>query len=221
LGFRYEGTNWEGIEWRTVGAITTIGQQIEQIRPGPNTYPTDGTVASRLHDQTNPRSDHRPNGSGNVLAIDFGGPTGWIFDTCELIRLSQDPRVKYMIHNLRMFSSYAKPGYPPFTWRPYSGASPHRTHAHLSVVGDSRNEQTYPWTITEDDVPQFTEEEAEQLRKLVAGLESKDSSGWGFATQGVDLIRRERQLPLHEPETSGGDVLKRGDIVQLGNPASD
>lgn len=72
----------------------------------------------------------------------------------------------------------------------------------------------------EDDMPQFTEEEAEELRELVAGLKARDSSGWGLATNGVDLIRKERQLPLHEPEPAGRDVLKRGDIVQLGNPPS-
>jgi hypothetical protein len=220
MAFRYTGVNWEGRFWRTVGAITTLGQQIEQLRPG--SYPVDGTVASKAHDVVSPNSDHRPDWDvpGNVRAIDFGGPAGFIDDTVEAIRVSRDPRVRYVIHDRRMFSSYPKPGYPPFTWRPYTGPAPHSSHAHVSVVDDVRGESTVPWDL-EDDVPQFTEEEAEQLRKLVAGLESKDSSGWGFATQGVDLIRRERQLPLHEPETSGGDVLKRGDIVQLGNPASD
>jgi hypothetical protein len=128
-----------------------------------------------------------------------------------------------------MYSSYPKGEYAPFEIRPYNGPSPHRTHAHLSVVSDSRGEQTHPW-ILEDDVPQFTPEEEAQLRALLEhadnlvgigrGLEAKDSSGWGLATNGVDLIRKERATPLHDPPAPISDVLKRGDIVQLGNPPS-
>jgi hypothetical protein len=109
-------------------------------------YPTDGTVASKGHDQASPLSDHRPDYRGNVRAIDFGGPAEYVDSTIEAIRLSKDLRVKYVIHDRRMFSSYPTPGYPPFTWRPYSGASPHATHAHLSVL-TATGEQTQPWSI--------------------------------------------------------------------------
>lgn len=219
--FRYEGINWEGRSWQTVPAITTLGRQIEQVRPGPPTYPVDGTVASRRHDQMSPTSDHRPDADGDVHAIDFGGPTGWIAETVEAIRVSEDVRLRYVIFDGRMYSVYPKSGYDPFEWRPYLGPSPHRTHAHLSVRRDPEFANIDdPW-ILEEDLPQFTEEEAEQLRNLVAGLTAKDSSGWGFATNGVELIRKERRFPLHPNDGPGEEVLRRGDIVQLGNPASD
>ena len=83
-------------------------------------------------------------------------------------------------------------------------------------------------TFEEDDMPQFTPEEEAKLRALLEhaddlvgvgrGIDSKDSSGWGFATQGIDVIRKERRMPLHDPPTPEDEVLKRGDIVQLGNP---
>jgi hypothetical protein len=73
-----------------------------------------------------------------------------------------------------------------------------------------------------DDVPQFTEEEATQLKNLVAALKSHTppSSGWGLGTAAVELIRKEREYPLHDPPAPISDVLKRGDVVQLGNPPS-
>jgi hypothetical protein len=188
VAFRYAGVNWEGRPWRTATAITTLGKQIERLRRG--TYPVDGTVASKAHDFANPNSDHRPDEGGVVRAIDWGGDAELLAEMAEAIRLSKDSRVKYVIHRRRLFSSYPKHGYAPFVWRPYSG-TPHATHVHLSVVSGPLSEDSKPWTL-EEDVPQFTEEEAEQLRNLVAGLTAKGSSGWGLATQGTDLIRKER-----------------------------
>lgn len=142
--FRYQGTNWEGIRWRTAPAITTLGEQITAAYP--QRQPQDGTVASRIHDQVSPRSDHRPDGEGVVRAIDWGGPD--LYDIAEQIRLSQDRRVRYLIHNGQMFSSYEKPGYPPYTWRPYSGSNQHATHVHVSTWAAYDND-TRQWQISE------------------------------------------------------------------------
>ncbi len=201
MAFRYEGVNWEDRPWRTVAAITTLGQQIEQIRPG--RYPVDGTVSSRLHDFNNPRSDHRPDTDGLVHAtIDFGGDPDFIAETVEAMRVSRDPRIKYVIYSRRMYSSYPKFGHDPYEWRPYSGSNPHATHAHVSVVSGTLAEDPRPWQITEDEVPQFTPKEEAAIRALLEhednlvglgrGLDSKESTGWGLATQGTDLIRKER-----------------------------
>ncbi len=149
--FRYVGRNWAGRWFRTTGAITTLGHQIEHSRPG--TYATDGTVADRRHDQINPDSDHSPDNDGNVRALDWGGPLDFLADTTEAIRRSRDPRTLYVIHDRRMYSSYSAHGYAPYTWRPYRGVNGHLTHAHLSVVSDHRGEQTQPWTITLEQEP--------------------------------------------------------------------
>ena len=55
------------------------------------------------------------------------------------------------------------------------------------------------WPEVEDDVPQFTDEEAQVLKDIVASLTNganPPSSGF-FAEQAVKLIRRERDKPLH------------------------
>jgi hypothetical protein len=201
MAFRYTGTNWAGIKWRTVGGITTLGQQIEQLRPG--THPADGTVASRRHDQINPRSDHSPD-DGDVRAIDIGHNN---FETleewAEQIRQSRDDRVKYVILGSVMFSSYSKGYIEAWTWRPYSG--PYHWHMHVSLVSDGRCESTRPWQL-EDDVAQFTDAEATALKAMVANMRAENSTP-AYVTETIKLIRKERSLPLHAPESADVDDL--------------
>lgn len=67
----------------------------------------------------------------------------------EQLRKGRDPRVKYVIWNARMFSSYPKDPWDRWEWRPYSGPNMHRGHIHVSVVADSRADDRSEWTIGE------------------------------------------------------------------------
>lgn len=103
---------------------------------------TDGYEGDRAHcpnaDGTGD-SDHCPNIIHNderiVTAFDA---TQDLANGCDMesvtegIRLSRDPRVKYVIWNRRIFSSTVS----PWIWRAYSGENPHTTHAHFSVLND-------------------------------------------------------------------------------------
>jgi hypothetical protein len=97
----------------------------------------DGTIGDLAHKAR--KSDHNPNHRGVVCAIDIthdpenGCDAGKL---AESLRLSRDPRIKYVIWNSRIFSSLVK----PWEWREYAGA-PHKEHVHISV-----NDVT-PWTI--------------------------------------------------------------------------
>ena len=142
--FNYQGTNWEGRDFRVVVSLRVLGQQLTAADP--TRYPVDGTVASLPHDQQNPKSDHRPDSRGWVRAIDWGGPDDLRAAQCEALRQSRDERIKYVINKDRMFSSYAAHGYEPFTWRPYSG-TPHDHHSHLSTVSTGREQIPDPWHI--------------------------------------------------------------------------
>ncbi len=148
MAFRYSGTNWAGIDWHTAAPITKLGSQIETLRPG--TLPVDGTVASRGHDLANPSSDHKPQ-NGIVRAIDFGGDRDELVAWSDSIRLSKDSRLKYMIYDGQICSSYWRDGIEPFTWRRYSGSSPHSHHVHLSSMAASDNDLS-PWQLEEPDM---------------------------------------------------------------------
>ncbi len=139
--FRISGVNWEGRPWRVSAAIEQLIDQVEAVWD--TRHPADGTVASRGHDRGNPRSDHRPARQppqGVVRAVDIGET---VEDRGELlaeaIRLSRDRRVRYVIHEGRLFSSYDHRNGPPYMWRRYTGANPHLNHVHVSVLrrGDS------------------------------------------------------------------------------------
>ena len=51
----------------------------------------------------------------------------------EAIRLTRDPRVKYIIWNKRICSFKSVAGKQPWAWRRYTGKNPHTEHVHISV----------------------------------------------------------------------------------------
>lgn len=64
----------------------------------------------------------------------------------ESLRLSRDRRLKLVIFNRRIFSSYDHADGPPFAWRPYGGDDPHTGHAHIERT-DSNRDDLSPWSI--------------------------------------------------------------------------
>lgn len=148
MTFRTSGTAWDGQPWHLAPALVTFVHQIEAIRPG--THPADGTVAGKGHDAGNPNSDHTvwpKTGPGVVYAADVGETQPALIDEWwDRIRISRDSRCKYAIHDTRMFSSYPVSGYAAFTWRPYRGPNPHKSHGHLSVHHDNA-EDPRAWAL--------------------------------------------------------------------------
>jgi hypothetical protein len=114
-------------------------------------YPTghaaDGTVAGQGHYLNSPKSDHTPDKVGDVRAGDIGEVVeDDAFVVAEAIRLSKDPRLKYVIHERRMYSSYNHPNGPPYEWRSYSGSNPHSSHVHVSVYRINQTDNS-TWDI--------------------------------------------------------------------------
>ncbi len=183
--FRYSGQNWEGRYWRTAPAITTLGKQIELIRP--ESYPTDGTVASKAHDKASPTSDHRPDKTGVVRAIDAGGTHGFLTKLTNDLAAGRDPRLRYMIFNGRILRSYRKLFRRPWQWYRYTGKSPHKTHGHVSSVSTAVANNAEAWAL-----PSFEleEEDVEVLKNgdrghIVARMQ-KGINGW-IATHAPNL----------------------------------
>lgn len=125
--------------WREAGSLTTLRLQLNTLAPRRSKV-SDGGIGDAAHASRN--SDHNPwvkdrRGVGVYTARDFthdprgGLDCNWL---AEELRRNKDPRIKYVIWNGRMFSSYkSKGGVPPWTWRPYTGANKHRKHLHISV----------------------------------------------------------------------------------------
>lgn len=183
---RGPGRNWEGRSWVTSPSVNALMDEIEAAFPA--RHPADGTVASRGHDYNNPSSDHRPypyTGPGVVNAVDSGGRDDGFILT-EALRSSRDPRIKYVIFDSRIFSSYSRPGRDPWEWGDYSGAS-HASHVHVSVLRSNQNNGD-PWNLDLGDMAILSDDEQRELQAFLNFIREKDSNV-GFVNQCIDDIR--------------------------------
>ncbi len=171
--------------WRTVPSLTQLLVQVDAVYPV--RHPADGTAAGQGHFTTNPKSDHTPDVNGDVRAGDIGEVVeDDAFTVAEAIRLSRDPRIKYVIHERRLFSSYDHTNGAPYTWRPYSGSNPHSSHVHISVLRTNQNDNT-AWDIG-DDMAFLTEDQQKELATFLNFIDAKNSNV-GFVKQAIDDIR--------------------------------
>jgi hypothetical protein len=124
-------------EWRVAKSLLKLRDQINAKFPG-RKKDSDGTIGDTAHCPGS--SDHCPNisdgGVGVVTGMDIthdpahGLVAGEVADE---LRLSHDPRIKYIISNRRIANFQALDGQPAFAWRPYTGQNPHDKHFHISV----------------------------------------------------------------------------------------
>ncbi len=113
----------------------------------PESHAADGTKAGAGHLLRSPKSDHTPDIVGWVRAEDIGEVTVDVgFKLAEALRFSRDLRIKYVIHERAMFSSYDHPNGKAFEWRTYSGSNGHWSHVHISVYRINQLD-TSPWSI--------------------------------------------------------------------------
>lgn len=136
------------MSWRVAKSLDVLLTQINEIAPK-RSKGSDGSIGDADH--ANRSSDHNPHcGPGVVTARDFthdpknGADMNAI---TEALRKAKDPRIKYVIWNKRMFSSYATSSHPAWTWRPYSGVNLHTAHAHVSVQCNESKDSARPWKL--------------------------------------------------------------------------
>ena len=196
IRFYYQGDKDGG--WRTAGAVTALGKQIEAAWP--KRHGADGTVAGSGHAGW-PASDHGIDPGGLVRAIDCGIYENQGRVLCEQLRQSRDPRLRYIIHDRRMLRTYPKPGTVPWEWSWYTGSNPHAGHVHVSVQRSSLGDDGRPWninlgaTIGDDAMltPQSSLEAIADQQRWFNQLNLRDGNGdplvidgvWGTKTQQV------------------------------------
>ena len=180
--------------WRLAKSLVSLLEQVDGVWP--ENHRTDGTVGDLSHQAR--KSDHNPNTARVVTAADIGvyGLQGSILIS-ELVK-ARDPRVKYIIHRYRIWRSYPKPGLAAWTPTQYTGWNPHKDHVHISVSSTaSKYDNPAPWNINlGGDAMAFTEHEETVLKGIVAHIDAIGSDP-SFVTYAVELIRKERELPLH------------------------
>lgn len=143
--------------WREAKSLLTLLDEYNACFPH-RSKASDGMVGDASHQSRD--SDHNPwivdrPGPNVVSAIDLtrdvapGIPdtAQWLVD---VLVASRDPRIKYLIHNHRMWRSYAHDGIPAWSPAPYNvpGIDPHEHHTHVSVnATKSLYDSNRPWGL--------------------------------------------------------------------------
>ena len=123
--------------WRIARTLLKLRAQVNALAPG-RSKASDGAIGDAAH--ASRASDHNPwvidGANGVVTAIDVTHSPDKGCDAdkiAESLRASRDPRIKYMIWNKRIVSSYRQGATAAWTWRPYRGRNGHTKHVHVSV----------------------------------------------------------------------------------------
>lgn len=154
--------------FRVFNSLLVLRGQANELAPD-RAKGADGTICDQNHPTT---SDHCPHnvpgvGSEMVSALDLTHDPAGGFDSykfAEVLRVHRDQRIKYVISNHHMFSSYATSSYAAWTWRPYSGEDPHTNHVHISVLDAAISDTTTVWNLEGFMATQFNPEDQTVLR---------------------------------------------------------
>lgn len=131
------------MEWRVSLSLLALLHQANAKWPN-RSKANDGTIGDDAH-KADPTSDHNADDEGVVRAMDITLDLVEGEKLAEALRLSRDPRIKYVIHNGRIFNSKVS----PWIWRDRNkGPGDHTEHVHISVVKDNTlADDTRAWDI--------------------------------------------------------------------------
>lgn len=147
-------------------ATAQFRAEIDKLKPN-RRKTSDGWIGDPAHAART--SDHNPNSNGVVQAEDITNDNGLAQLIWEHLLRSRDPRIKYVIFNKQMFSSYPVRGFSAWAVRPYTGINGHITHMHLSVQDSPRlYDDASPWGFLEkeDEMAKLSEEAQEFFQSM-------------------------------------------------------
>jgi hypothetical protein len=161
--------------WRAMASLLVLRDQVNVYAPN-RSRASDGLVGDTAHQGTN--SDHNPHyvpgvGSEIVTALDLTHDPAHGFDSyrfAEVLRQHRDPRIKYVISNRRLFSSYATGSRAAWAWGPYTGIDPHTNHVHVSVLDAPISDTRTAWNLEGLDMPLAGADKAFIVNAVLAAL---------------------------------------------------
>lgn len=130
---------------------TGLRGQVNLIAPN-RSKASDGLVGDVNHESTSGHFPHTVAGVGDEIVTAWDC-TNDPADGCdsrllaETLRQHRDPRIRYVISNREIFSSYTSGSRPAWAWGPYSGVDPHTNHAHIQVLDATISDTTTPWNL--------------------------------------------------------------------------
>lgn len=209
--------------WDLAKSLGALVDECDARAPDRSTA-SDGSISSAAHQQQNPNSDHDPDASGDVLAVDITDDKAGGCDADALAHhlvANRDPRVAYVIWNQTIVKSYDSSRGPAWQPQPYTGGSnPHITHTHISIkdTAAAKNDLS-PWWPTattppseEDDMPANLIIKGDNSREwwVTDGLTKKYLTTPADASHLVHL-----GLARWDPNTKGPVVVDQGFVDRL------
>lgn len=154
--------------WRPMRSLAVLDDpraglrgQVNALAPG-RSKASDGLIGDAAHASTSGHYPHTVPGVGTEIVTAWdctSDPRGGCDSRllAETLRRHRDPRIRYVISEREIFSSYASGSRPAWTWGPYSGVDPHENHAHIQVLDAPISDTSTPWNLqgfieSEDDV---------------------------------------------------------------------
>lgn len=186
------------MSWRLARSLETFRSQVDEMAPRRSKV-SDGSIGDADH--SNRSSDHNPHcgapADPTVTAYDLThDPENGVdcHEIAEALRESKDARIKYVIWDKRMFSSYASGGYAAWEWRPYNGVNLHTAHMHVSVQCSSLKDKTHDWQIgdwlamaSKEDVRKIVREEVQKEGKRLQKELAVGSTQKGYDPDKINL----------------------------------
>lgn len=152
----------------------------------------DGIMGDTSHQAR--KSDHNDGNALDIGIIPASSDLG--YEIAE--RLIRDDRCKYVIWDRRIWShDRAAEG-----WRPYSGASPHTEHVHLSIPAWARDDMR-PWLDGTTEEADLTAGESEAL------IETRDN------VRKITVLVEQLVTAINENLTETRDNVRK--LVDRGN----
>lgn len=143
-------------------SLVRLRAEIDARWPGRSKI-SDGWIGNAAHQAT--VSDHNPDAHGCVRAIDVTSSGIQPLQLLAVVKADPAGRARYVIWDRHIYQA-------KFGWvkRPYTGASPHTEHVHVSILQTAgAADNTSDWFG--DDMP-FTNDDADRLlnRKFARNL---------------------------------------------------
>lgn len=120
------------MSWHLAPSLVQFRAEVDKKWPK-RSKKSDGTIGDASHSAR--KSDHNPNSRGSVNAIDITYPG---VDADVIIEaVKKHPSAAYVIFNRHIYSATNK-----WVKAPYTGASPHTEHLHISIKQSVKAEQS-------------------------------------------------------------------------------
>lgn len=120
------------MSWHLAPSLVQFRAEVDKKWPK-RSKKSDGTIGDTSHAAR--KSDHNPNGRGSVNAIDITYPG--VDPDIIIAAVKKHPSAAYVIFNRHIYSATNK-----WVKEPYTGASPHTEHLHISIKQSVKAEQS-------------------------------------------------------------------------------